>query len=121
MAKTVSGRQYAFAENEQNIETISFDFGKKTTYSISVSGSSHDIPVGSGSWALSDQGDMGLVAASGAWTAEDTYVLKIYYRETPYSSQITYHFDGDQVTYDEEYHVSFGETKQPQLIGSAEK
>ena len=120
LAKTLNGRQYTFTENEQNIEAVSFDFGKKTTYTVRANGKDHAVAVGNGVWALSDQGDMGLVAASGAWTSDNVYALKIYFRETPYSSLITFRFDGDQITYNEEYHVSFGETKQPQLIGSAQ-
>jgi hypothetical protein len=60
---------------------------------------------------------MGQVAASGAWIAEDTYALKIYYYETPYSTSIRYRFDGDQLIRDEEGHVSFGPTEYPQLTG----
>ena len=60
---------------------------------------------------------MGRMAASGAWENEDTYLLKIYYCETPYSSLQRFRFSGDQLVLDEEFNVSFGERIQPQRIG----
>jgi len=116
-AKKLSGQSYTFPANDENIETASFTWGKETTHSIRVSGQDYQIPVGYNSWVKSDQGDMGQVAASGAWIAEDTYALKIYYYETPYSTSIRYRFDGDQLIRDEEGHVSFGPTEYPQLTG----
>jgi hypothetical protein len=58
------------------------------------------------------------VAASGAWTADDTYAVKLCLFETPFYLTTTYHFDGDEVTVDSEYNVAFGATKLPQLVGT---
>jgi hypothetical protein len=60
-----------------------------------------------------------LVAASGAWSATDTFTVKIVLSETPYYSTLNFKFDGgDRLLFDAEYNVSFGPTKLPQLIGS---
>src|SRR5512143_3234870 len=58
-----------------------------------------------------------LIAASGAWTADDVFTVKLVLYETPYSATVTFRLDGDRVLLDEEYNVSFGPTKQAQLIG----
>lgn len=117
-AKKLSGQHYTFPANEDHIESASFTWGKETTHSIRVDGQDYQIPVGYNSWIKSDQGDMGQVAASGAWIAEDTYALKIYYYQTPYSTSVRYRFDGEKLIRDEKGHVSFGPTERPQLIGT---
>jgi CubicO group peptidase (beta-lactamase class C family) len=116
-AKSANGKHYIFPANEDNIESVSFAWGKETIHAIRVEGQDHRIPVGYNTWVTSDQGEMGLVAASGAWVAEDTYTLKIYYYETPYSTSVRYRFDGEKLIRDEEQHVSFGPTQRPQLVG----
>jgi hypothetical protein len=60
-----------------------------------------------------------LIAASGAWTADDVFTLKLALYETPYAATLTFQFDGDRLLLDTEYNVSFGPTKQSQLIGRA--
>lgn len=116
-AKNANGTRYIFAANEDNIEAVSFAWGKEDIYTIRVEGQDYRIPVGYNTWVTSDQGEMGLVAASGAWVAEDTYILKIYYYETPYSTSVRYRLDGEKLIRDEEQHVSFGPTERPQLVG----
>src|SRR5262249_15334330 len=62
-----------------------------------------------------------IVAASGAWTADDVFTVKFTVKlvacETPFSSMLTFRFDGDQLLFDTEHNVAFGPTKLPQLIG----
>jgi len=57
------------------------------------------------------------VAASGAWTATDTYVVKLYFYQTPFCSTNTFHFVDEQVCYHSCLNVNMGPTEQPQLIG----
>jgi hypothetical protein len=59
------------------------------------------------------------MAASSAWTADDTYTVKLLAYETPYYSTLTFRFDGDRLLLDSEHNVWFGQTKQPQLTGWA--
>jgi hypothetical protein len=57
------------------------------------------------------------VAASGAWVADDTYVAKLCFYETPQCVTVKLQFTGDQVVMDAEYNVAFGPTRQPQRVG----
>jgi hypothetical protein len=59
------------------------------------------------------------VAASGAWTAPDTYTAKLAFYETPFALTLTLRFAGDELLYDSEYNVAFGQTKRPSLVGKA--
>jgi len=58
-----------------------------------------------------------LIAASGAWTATDTFTVKIILYETPFYSTLNFKFDGDRLLIDSEQNVAFGPTKLSQLIG----
>ena len=59
------------------------------------------------------------VAASGAWTADSVFALKLIAPQTPYYSTLTFRFDGERLILDGEFNVSFGPTKLPQLEGKA--
>jgi hypothetical protein len=58
-----------------------------------------------------------LAATSGAWTAPDTFTIKIVLYETPFYSTVSFKFDGDRLLIDSEHNVSFGPTRLPQLTG----
>ena len=59
-------------------------------------------------------------AATCAWTADDTLVIKQCFTETPYYVTHKLRFDGSQVIYDAESNVGSRNTRQPQLTGRAE-
>ena len=59
------------------------------------------------------------IAASGAWTGEDTFTLKLCLYETPFYSTMTFRFNGDKLLLDSEHNVSFGSTTVPQLVSEA--
>jgi len=89
--------------------------------------------IGLGSWARSPDGFANgldrflsvpshpLVAASGAWTAPDTFTVKIAAYETPFSSTLSLRFDGDRLLLESEHNVAFGPTKLPPLVGQRRK
>jgi hypothetical protein len=56
-------------------------------------------------------------AASGAWTTENTYVIKYYFYQTPFCNTTTFQFGEDQVIYQARLNVSFGPTEFPPLVG----
>jgi len=60
------------------------------------------------------------VAASGAWTANDTFTAMLCFYETPYIVTIRLKFSGQELQCDSEANVGFGPTKEPQLVGKAE-
>ncbi len=60
------------------------------------------------------------IAASGAWTADNTFTAKLCFYETPYVVTLTLTFSGDELRVDAETNVGFGPTRQPQRIGKTE-
>jgi len=61
------------------------------------------------------------VAASGAWTADDTYTVKLAYYETPLAVTLTCRFAGDHVLLlGVEQSVEFVPNTPPLLIGNAQ-
>jgi hypothetical protein len=89
-----------------------------------IDGSDYRIACGHGQWrkgrAAFAEFAAEPVAATGAWTSEDTYVAKLCFYETPYYVLLRLHFEGNKLLLDTEYNVSFEERVKPQLIGQAE-
>jgi CubicO group peptidase (beta-lactamase class C family) len=133
VAAQVSGRTYLFPANAQNIEAVTMEFtGRDVMLVVRSLGQEYRIACGSGAWktertaftagvnswvaAPVDQP----VAASGAWTADDTYTVKLAYDETPLAITFTCRFAGDRVLLlNVEYSVNFGPTNPPLLVGEA--
>ena len=57
------------------------------------------------------------VAASGAWTADDTFTARLCFYETPFIYIIRLKFTGDEVQCQLEANVGFGPPKPVQLGG----
>jgi CubicO group peptidase (beta-lactamase class C family) len=120
-----SGKTFTFSTNNQKLETVALEFGNAgapITLVTRCSGVEQRTACGNGEWrkgrmtyaALTEQS----VAASGAWTADDTYTAQLCFYETPFVLTMNLKFSHDQLLYDCEYNVSFGPTKQPQLVGT---
>jgi hypothetical protein len=98
---------------------------------VRTSGGEKRIRIGLGSWAKSRGGFASgmdqflsvpaepLVAASGAWTADHVFTIKIVAYETPFYSTLRLRFDGEQLQLEQEYNVAFGPAKLPQMVGQA--
>ncbi len=134
LAAKVSGRWYEFPENERGIKAVAFDFRSDApALLVRTAAGETRTTVGFESWAKGRGGfangldkalgvpSLPLSAASGAWTAEDTYALKIVLYETPYYSTLTFKFEGERLVLDSEHNVWFGQPKQTQLSGQAAK
>jgi hypothetical protein len=61
------------------------------------------------------------VAATGAWSDEDTFRVKACLYETPYCTTLDLHFAGDALVLDQEVNVAFAgtPTRRPRLVGLA--
>ena len=57
------------------------------------------------------------MAASGAWTSDDTYEIRLCFYETPFCPTIICRFAEDRLTYDYKPNVGFGPLERPQLVG----
>ena len=130
MLTDISGKWFAFPQNEQGIKEVSFDFNSQSPILIvrTVAGESR-LPFGINSWVKS-RGTFTngldhflsvppnpMVASSGAWAADNTLTIKLLLYETPFYSTVNFKFDSDRVTIDAEHNVAFGTTKVAQLIG----
>jgi CubicO group peptidase (beta-lactamase class C family) len=120
----ITGRTYAFPENEQGLKAVALERkGDAVTLVVQFRGVVQRLSCGRGDWrrgrlAYAAQ-DEQPVAASGAWTAPDTYTAKIVFYETPFNLTLSLRFAGDELVYDSEYNVAFKQTKQAQIVGSA--
>jgi len=127
-----SGRKYLFPANDRKLEAVSLDGDGAngcTTLVVRLNGVEQRIVCGRGSWQkgrlawgklawgqLPEQP----VAASGAWTANDTFTAKLCFYETPYIITVRLKFSGQELQWNAESNVSFGPTKDPQLTGRPE-
>ena len=123
LAAKLSGKEFHFTANNQNVEAIKFEAGfnrRADTLALRINGTEHRVACGYNRWekgrlaygSLTEQP----VAASGAWTPE-SFTARLCFYETPTFITLNLRPSGDELLYDAEYNVSFGPTKQPQLIG----
>ena len=143
VAMKAARRTYNLRAHDQNAERLSFDFGNGS-FDITVESISfdfdnngcictirddrnvHQVACGNGQWRKrkttfnsTDGHTLHLVAASGAWTADDIYEMKCCFVETSVRSTITCHFVEDTVRIDWHENASFMEGKISQLKGRA--
>jgi CubicO group peptidase (beta-lactamase class C family) len=110
IAAQVSDRTYLFPTNAQNIDAVTMDFkGPDATLVVRSPGQEYHITCGSGVWnkqrtAFTAGTEPWIaapveqpVAASGAWTTDDTYTIKLAYYETPLAITLTCRFAGDHM------------------------
>lgn len=132
LTQSVSGKWYDLAENDLGLAAVSFDFsGSQPVLQLQTAQGDGRIEIGHESWqrghsffvnglagALLPASDFAL-GASGAWTADDTYTVKLVLYETPFYTTMNFRFDDAALTIDSEHNVTFGPTKRPQLTGRA--
>jgi hypothetical protein len=133
-ASAISGKRYVFASNYRQIEAVKIESREDgATVRVWTPSGENQIVCGPGAWKRGRTAFVNGVggrmvpasgqpiAASGAWTLDDTFTLKLCLYETPFYSTMVFRFAGDQLLLDSEYNVSFGATKLPQLVGEAQK
>jgi CubicO group peptidase (beta-lactamase class C family) len=118
------GKTYSFPSNERRLESIALEsdaLSQEMTLVARVGGSEQRLACGSAGWRkgrLAYGGPEQPVAASGAWTADDTYSAKVCFYETPFCVTMALRFGADGLTFDSESNVAFGSTKHPTLPGT---
>jgi CubicO group peptidase (beta-lactamase class C family) len=126
----VSAKWFEFPDNDRGLKAVSFDFSSPAP-ALVVRTTSEEMrtAIGIGSWTKVTNGFTNgldqflsvpahpLVATSGAWSADDTFTIKLVLYQTPFYSTLHFKFDGDRLLLDSEDNVAFGPTKLPQLIG----
>jgi CubicO group peptidase (beta-lactamase class C family) len=105
LAAKFHGRRFVFEQNEATLESVALDFAADGTVTLNARQYGQDLRVtaGNGQWRRGtfplSPGSTEPVAASGAWTAEDTYTLQLIQYHQPFLATISLKFAGEQVTY----------------------
>lgn len=125
----IIGRRFYFPDNEQKLEALWLEgdaHGGPLTLVTKTAGREDRLALGLADWkkgtidyatSVGPATAKEPVAASAAWTSDDTLVVKFCLYESPFHQTLKLRFNGDTVTRDAEMNVGFGATKQPQLIG----
>ena len=119
----VFGQRYSFPANARGIESVVL--GNKqagaTTLVVRFNGVETRIECGHNAWkkgqAAWGSPKLQPVAASGAWTADDTFTAKLALYETPFVYTVSLKFSGDELRYLNEPNVAFGSAREPELVG----
>jgi CubicO group peptidase (beta-lactamase class C family) len=137
MAPRVAGKRYLFPANKASIESIGFGQGKEggpVTITMRVGGVDETIPCGAGAWAkgsLPAGAGAGTVtgaataapvpiAATGAWTSDDTFTAKVCLYASPLTTTYDMRFSGDTLFLETEDNVGLEGTPITRLIGTAQ-
>ena len=135
VANEVSGKTFTLDDNEYGIRAVTFDFGADgSALTIRRETGEQRIVRGYGAWAKGEA-DLALwaprerrravpgasqVAAGGAWADERTYVVQLWWYETPFGRTLTCRFEGERVVINAQGTVGFGpQEERPPLTGRA--
>jgi CubicO group peptidase (beta-lactamase class C family) len=122
LASRISGKIYQIDANQAKIESISLDFGaEETIFTVRNEWGEHRIACGYGvlRHGITEMNGRGpqRVAASGAWSADDLYSMRLYLYETTFYLSIDCRFEEDRISVRFEPNVDFGPTARPPLTG----
>ncbi len=126
LAAKVAGRRFAFAQNDATLESVSLDLAADGAVTLKARQYGRDLSItpGRGAWVRGEfpqtPNSNQPVAASGAWTADDTYTVQLAQYRTPFIMTIRLKFTDDEVTLEREMNVGFGNTKPAVLTGKVQ-
>lgn len=121
--KALVGKTYTFGENSQSMESIvmnAADGNGTVSLTIKIAGTDQQISAAPNTWrkgTLNIRGVSDPIAASGAWTAPDTYTLKIARYRTPFMATYRLKFAGDQLAAEIEQNVGAADARILQIVG----
>jgi CubicO group peptidase (beta-lactamase class C family) len=129
-SRRLSGKTITFESNPEGLQSAVLTFqGGRCSMTLKTGGGERSLTCDNNGWV---RGELPLpapsvvpqaapplakAAARGAWTSDDTYVVKVCFVETPYIQTQTWKFDGDRVTVTSALNIGFGPTNRPPLIG----
>lgn len=131
IARRMSGQRFVCEPNEENILAVSLDFGEELyALTIETDRGTHRVVCGTNRWArgtttfnrpgprpLATSGPR-QVAASGAWTSEDTYTIYLRFYETPFGLTISCRFVEDRLIFEWVENVSFTPIERKRVEGT---
>jgi CubicO group peptidase (beta-lactamase class C family) len=109
------GKTYKLESNGLKFESVAIEFGyERGTLIVRDGRGEHPIQVGYATWLkgitdLRGHGDEP-VAACGAWTAEDTYEVRVCYYEGVFCPVFRFHYTSGELQLEVEPNVSWGST-----------
>ena len=120
LAAQVTGQQYTVEANELGIKAVSLEFSDSLcTLTMQEATGEEQITAGYGEWHKGSTALFGeparVVAASGIWTADDTFLLTARLYETPFVHTLTFRFSGDDLHIETDVNVTFL-TQQQSLV-----
>ncbi len=123
-AAAVSGKTFLLEPNPMQVEAIRFDFAASgSTLKLRLADGEQVIRAGCGEWIKGVMSAGGPaprpVAASGAWTAADTFELTLRYYETPFHDTYAFQFNGDSLLLKGALNVVFAPDQHPVVKGRA--
>ena len=132
LASAISGKWYELAENGRGLRAVSLDLTSQSPALLvrTLSGETRT-PLGIGTWVRNTSGfangmermlsvpERPEVAASGSWTADSVFRVKLVAPETPFYSTLDFQFAGDKVVVEGEQNVGFGERRMAPMEGKA--
>jgi Beta-lactamase class C and other penicillin binding proteins len=121
-AAGLAGKTFVFPQNRHGIETLTWEVpvADGQVLKITVGGVEQRVVAPHGRW---QKGDLKMatfsepVVTSGAWTADDTYALKVVRYQGPFTHVYRLRFAGDEVTLEGEQNVGFGPGQPPAVVG----
>jgi CubicO group peptidase (beta-lactamase class C family) len=121
-AEQWSGKTYALEHNELHLERVAIGFGDEhSVLTIRNERGDHQIPVGSTTWLNGTSNVRGIdnepIAACGAWTAEDTYEVRVCHTEGEFCPVYRFHYTSDGLQLDVEPNVSWDPPTVTRLTG----
>ena len=122
MAQTVVAKRYIFDKNPQSIESIALEAASPAgaaSFSIRISETDQRIAAVHNAWqkgTLVLSGTPNAIAASGAWTADDSYTLAVARYRTPFVTTYKLRFAGDQLFVTTEQNVP-ANAKPVEIVG----
>jgi CubicO group peptidase (beta-lactamase class C family) len=122
VAAPAAGQMYLCDANELGVEAIGLEWGEgSSVLTLRDARGEHQFACRNGAWHKSETTFAAFgsphVAASGGWTAGDTYTAELCFYETPFCLTLACRFAGDQLHAQGVVNVSFGPREWPPLIG----
>jgi CubicO group peptidase (beta-lactamase class C family) len=124
-AARVTGKIFTFPENSLKIEALTLKAGgdgADTVLTLRIAGAVQRIECGQGAWAKGtmtlDMGESVPVAASAAWSSDDTYSVRLVRYLTPFSTDYDVRFTGDGVILEAEDNIGFAPPPRIRIVGT---
>lgn len=136
IASAISGTTYGIAPNDLGFERVRVEFeDEHSTIKVTDSNGDHQVVAGYGAWRAGSAEGRILEAgrpwaggagpqqfgACGAWTAEDTYELRVCYIESEVCPILRFHFADAELRLEVDPNISWDEAVVTPLTGHVER